>query len=108
MRFEVLGPLQVRTDDGTSVTVREPKVRALLADLLAHHGQPVSTDRLVDDLWGEAVPKNPANTLQTKVSQLRRMLELAEPGGRELVVHRAVATCWRCRTTRWTPAGSPR
>ncbi|WP_329403947.1 BTAD domain-containing putative transcriptional regulator [Streptomyces melanogenes] len=88
MRFEVLGPLQVRTDDGTSVTVREPKVRALLADLLAHHGQPVSTDRLVDDLWGEAVPKNPANTLQTKVSQLRRMLELAEPGGRELVVHR--------------------
>ncbi|WP_406340457.1 BTAD domain-containing putative transcriptional regulator [Streptomyces sp. NBC_00648] len=88
MRFEVLGPLQVRTDEGAPVTVREPKVRALLADLLAHHGQPVSTDRLVDDLWGEAVPKNPANTLQTKVSQLRRTLELAEPGGRELVVHR--------------------
>ncbi|MEV0373337.1 BTAD domain-containing putative transcriptional regulator [Streptomyces sp. NPDC050636] len=88
MRFEVLGPLQVRTDEGAPVTVREPKVRALLADLLAHHGQPVSTDRLVDDLWGEAVPGNPANTLQTKVSQLRRTLELAEPGGRELVIHR--------------------
>ncbi|OAR22588.1 ATPase [Streptomyces sp. ERV7] len=87
MRFEVLGPLQVRTDEGAPVTVREPKVRALLADLLAHHGQPVSTDRLVDDLWGESVPKNAVNTLQTKVSQLRRALETAEPGGRELVVH---------------------
>lgn len=88
MRFEVLGPLQVRTDQGALVTVREPKVRALLADLLAHHGQPISADRLIDDLWGEAVPGNPVNTLQTKVSQLRRTLELAEPGGRELVVHR--------------------
>ncbi|WP_405982845.1 AfsR/SARP family transcriptional regulator [Streptomyces sp. NBC_00158] len=88
MRFEVLGPLQVRTDDGSAVTVREPKVRALLADLLVHHGQPVSPDRLVDDLWGEAVPGNAANTLQTKVSQLRRALELAEPGGRGLVVRR--------------------
>ncbi|NEA54665.1 AfsR/SARP family transcriptional regulator [Streptomyces sp. SID13666] len=88
MRFEVLGPLQVRTDQGALVTVREPKVRALLADLLAHHGRPISADRLVDDLWGEAVPGNPVNTLQTKVSQLRRALELAEPGGRELVVHR--------------------
>lgn len=88
MRFEVLGPLQVRTDQGALVTVREPKVRALLADLLAHHGQSISADRLIDDLWGEAVPGNPVNTLQTKVSQLRRTLELAEPGGRELIVHR--------------------
>ncbi|MGA5128246.1 BTAD domain-containing putative transcriptional regulator [Streptomyces olivoreticuli] len=88
MRFEVLGPLQVRTDEGAPVTVREPKVRALLADLLAHHGQPMSADRLIDDLWGEAVPGNAANTLQTKVSQLRRTLELAEPGGRGLIVRR--------------------
>ncbi|WP_116213039.1 BTAD domain-containing putative transcriptional regulator [Streptomyces olivoreticuli] len=88
MRFEVLGPLQVRTDEGAPVTVREPKVRALLADLLAHHGQPLSADRLIDDLWGEAAPGNAANTLQTKVSQLRRTLELAEPGGRGLVVRR--------------------
>ncbi|MET9466639.1 BTAD domain-containing putative transcriptional regulator [Streptomyces sp. NPDC006544] len=88
MRFEVLGPLQVRTDEGAPVTVREPKVRALLADLLAHHGRPVPTDRLLHDLWGEALPGNPANSLQTKVSQLRRTLEQAEPGGRELIVHR--------------------
>ncbi|WP_433417584.1 AfsR/SARP family transcriptional regulator [Microtetraspora malaysiensis] len=50
------------------------KVRALLADLLVHEGRQVSTDRLVDDLWGEELPGNPANALQAKVSQLRRAL----------------------------------
>ncbi|KJY31468.1 BTAD domain-containing putative transcriptional regulator [Streptomyces sp. NRRL S-495] len=87
MLFDVLGPLQVRTDAGAPVTVREAKVRALLAALLVHHGRPVPVDRLVDDLWGTTPPGNPANTLQTKVSQLRRALEGSEPGGRELVAH---------------------
>lgn len=65
----------------------EVKVRLLLADLLAHEGRPVSADRLAFDLWGDEPPGNPVNTLQTKVSQLRRALEAAEPGGRELVAH---------------------
>ncbi|MFI2505120.1 BTAD domain-containing putative transcriptional regulator [Streptomyces sp. NPDC018972] len=85
MRFDVLGPLRVRTEGGGLVPVAEPKVRALLADLLVHHGRSVPVDRLVDDLWGEDVPGNPANSLQTKVSQLRRALERAEDGGRALV-----------------------
>ncbi|MFD9300395.1 BTAD domain-containing putative transcriptional regulator, partial [Streptomyces goshikiensis] len=85
MRFEVLGPVTVRTDDGTPVPVPEAKVRALLAALLVHHGRPVAVDRLIDDLWGEDAPGNPANTLQTKVSQLRRTLAGAEDGGRALV-----------------------
>ncbi|MDI2131821.1 BTAD domain-containing putative transcriptional regulator [Yinghuangia seranimata] len=91
MRFEVLGPLRVWTDDGRPVNVPEAKVRLLLADLLVHAGTPVSVDRLADDLWGgpgEAVPGNPGNTLQTKVSQLRRVFEQAEPGvGRGLVAY---------------------
>ncbi|WP_059007596.1 BTAD domain-containing putative transcriptional regulator [Streptomyces specialis] len=88
MRFGVLGPLAVWTADGRPVRVPELKVRALLADLLVHGGGPVSADRLADDLWGDDPPGNPANTLQTKVSQLRRALDLAEPGARDLVVHR--------------------
>ncbi|XVQ06514.1 BTAD domain-containing putative transcriptional regulator [Spirillospora sp. CA-255316] len=63
--------------------VPELKVRALLADLLVHEGRPVSADRLAHDLWGEDLPGNPANTLQTKVSQLRRALG---GDGRALVV----------------------
>lgn len=78
MRFGVLGPLGVWTAEGEPVAVPEAKVRALLAVLLAHDG-PVPTDRLVDDLWGAEPPGNPTNTVQTKVSQLRRAI------GRELV-----------------------
>uniref|UniRef100_UPI002F90CBDC BTAD domain-containing putative transcriptional regulator n=1 Tax=Streptomyces exfoliatus TaxID=1905 RepID=UPI002F90CBDC len=89
MRFRVLGLLEVWTTDGRPVTVGEPKVRALLADLLIHAGRPVSTDRLLDDMWGEDLPGKPAAALQTKVWQLRRTLEEAEPGGRALVVSRA-------------------
>ncbi|MET0234449.1 MAG: BTAD domain-containing putative transcriptional regulator [Kibdelosporangium sp.] len=85
MRFGVLGPLAVWAADGREVRVPEVKVRTLLADLLVQEGRPVAADRLADDLWGDRLPGNPVNTLQTKVSQLRRTLEAAEPGGRLLV-----------------------
>ncbi|RSN55109.1 AfsR family transcriptional regulator [Amycolatopsis sp. WAC 04182] len=86
MRFGVLGPLAVWTADGVRVEVRESKVRALLAALLIHEGRPVSADRLIDDLWGERLPLNPRKTLQTRIWQLRRALDEAEPGARDLVV----------------------
>ncbi|MDQ8706193.1 BTAD domain-containing putative transcriptional regulator [Streptomyces sp. LHD-70] len=89
MRLGVLGPLGVWTADGAEVRVPELKVRALLAYLLAHRGGPVSADRLIEDLWGEKLPNNPQGVLQTKVWQLRRALEAAEPGGRSLVASRA-------------------
>jgi predicted ATPase/DNA-binding SARP family transcriptional activator len=88
MRFGVLGPLAVWTSAGEQLTVPGLKVRALLADLLVHAGEPVSADRLVDDLWGERAPADPAGALQAKVSQLRRVLAAAEPDGRELVEYR--------------------
>ncbi|MBG0830952.1 winged helix-turn-helix domain-containing protein [Planomonospora sp. ID67723] len=89
MRFGVLGPLTVWTDEGEVVPIPGLKVRALLADLLAHEGRVVSADRLVDDLWGDDVPGNATAALQVRVSQLRRALEDAEPGGKNLVVSRA-------------------
>lgn len=89
MRFAVLGETAVRTEDGTLVRVPERKVRALLAALLADAGRPVAAFRLVDDLWGEEPPGNPLRALQAKVSQLRRALDEAEPGGRGLVVTQA-------------------
>ncbi|WP_113700958.1 BTAD domain-containing putative transcriptional regulator [Nonomuraea lactucae] len=89
MRFGVLGPLAVWTEAGESVTIPGLKVRALLADLLLHEGRVVSADRLVDDLWNAEPPGNPAGALHVRVSQLRRALEEAEPGGRHLVVSRA-------------------
>ncbi|MDQ0910756.1 putative ATPase/DNA-binding SARP family transcriptional activator [Streptomyces canus] len=89
MRFGVLGETAVWTDDGQPVRVPELKVRALLASLLVEPGRPVAAHRLIDDLWGDEPPGNPTRALQAKVSQLRRVLDEAEAGGRELVVSRA-------------------
>ncbi|WP_405696710.1 winged helix-turn-helix domain-containing protein [Streptomyces coelicoflavus] len=89
MRFGVLGETAVWTDAGKPVRVPELKVRALLASLLVAQGRPVAVHRLIDDLWGDEPPGSPARALQAKVSQLRRVLEEAEPGGRGLVVSRA-------------------
>jgi predicted ATPase len=77
--------------------VPEVKVRALLGDLLVHDGRPVSTDELIEDLWNGHPPGKPVGTLQAKVSQLRRALEGAEPGGRQLVV--SVPSGYRLDTT---------
>ncbi|WP_225729995.1 MULTISPECIES: BTAD domain-containing putative transcriptional regulator [unclassified Nocardia] len=91
MRFGVLGSLAVWTDDGRPVPIPDAKVRALLAALLIAAGRPVPPDRLIEDLWAARLPRNPLATLQSRVSQLRRTLGAAEPGGRDLV--------------RWEPAG---
>ncbi|MFB7088217.1 BTAD domain-containing putative transcriptional regulator [Streptomyces sp. NPDC056296] len=88
MYFSVLGPLTARTTSGEAVDVPEAKVRTLLAALLVHAGQTVSVDRLVDALWGDRLPGNPAGSLQTKVSRLRRALARAEPGAETLVESR--------------------
>ncbi len=87
MYFGVLGPLAVWRADGTAIRIPDRKVRTLLAGLLVQEGRPVSVDQLAEALWRGRPPGNPVNTLQTKVSQLRRALEEAEPGGRDLVVY---------------------
>jgi DNA-binding SARP family transcriptional activator len=46
----------------------------LLAVLVLHRGEAVSTDRLIDQLWGERAPATAAKTVQVYVSQLRKSL----------------------------------
>jgi predicted ATPase/DNA-binding SARP family transcriptional activator len=107
VRFGVLGPLAVWVD-GRSVHVAEAKVRALLADLLAHDGGPVSADRLVEDLWGERAGRNPVGTLQARVSQLRRALGgpssiTLGPGGYRLAACDSDAVRFRALVERRSP-----
>jgi DNA-binding SARP family transcriptional activator len=71
--FRLLGPLEVRAADGP-VQLGGPKQRALLALLLVDAGRAVSTDRLIDALWGEQPPRTAATSLQNFVSQLRKQL----------------------------------
>lgn len=73
MEFKILGPLEVRDDRG-QLSLGGGKHRALLALLLIHPNESLSTDRLIAELWGEAPPATAAKILQNHVSQLRRVL----------------------------------
>jgi DNA-binding SARP family transcriptional activator len=64
MEFRMLGLLEV-VDDGRPVTIGPGKESALLALLLLNANQPLSTDRLIDELWDERQrPENAAKTVQ--------------------------------------------
>ena len=71
MEFRVLGPLEVLDDDGVVVPLGGPRPRALLALLLLHANEVVSTDRLIDGIWGASPPASAANALQVHVHTLR-------------------------------------
>jgi DNA-binding SARP family transcriptional activator len=71
IEFRVLGPLEV-SRGSRSLGVGAGKPATLLALLLVNANKVVSTDRLIDGLWGEKPPKSAAKLLQGYVSQLRR------------------------------------
>jgi DNA-binding SARP family transcriptional activator len=73
VEFRILGPLEV-VDRGRQITLGGSRQRALLALLLTRANEVVSTDRLIDELWGAEPPTTPANALQYHVSQLRKAL----------------------------------
>jgi DNA-binding SARP family transcriptional activator len=71
--FAILGPLEVRSD-GALLPLRAAKQRLLLAILLLRANEVVSSDALIDALWGEAPPATATKALQVHVSQLRKVL----------------------------------
>ncbi len=73
----VLGPVEVRRD-GRRLALPSGKTTEVLVRLALDAGRLVHTDRLIEDLWGPAAAGTGKNTLQSKISQLRRAL--AEPG----------------------------
>ncbi len=74
LEFGILGPLQVRVDGGAPAALGGPRQRALLAALIVAPNEVVSTDLLVDQLWGEHPPPTATHTVRVFVSRLRRAL----------------------------------
>ena len=73
LEFHILGPLEVWRD-GVRVDLGPPKQRAVLAVLLLSANRVVPTDRLIDQLWGEAPPNTARAALQVYVAGLRKAL----------------------------------
>ena len=73
IRYGILGPLEVRSGEAT-ITPAGSRQRLLLAVLVLDANRIVSADRLVEELWGDVAPQDPAGALRTQVSRLRRAL----------------------------------
>lgn len=73
VEIAVLGPLVVRVG-GVTQPIQSPKQRMLLVRLTLDAGHVVSSDQLVDALWGEAPPPTAAKNLQVLVGRLRAVL----------------------------------
>ncbi len=72
----MLGPLEV-LEDGRPLDLGAPGQRALLAFLLLYANEVVSSDRIVEALWPQQVPKTHAKTIQVYVSRLRTAFRTA-------------------------------
>ena len=73
MEFRILGPLEVLVGD-RSLALGGSRQRALLAVLLLHANETLSTDALLDELWSQRPPATAAKTVQVHVSRLRKAL----------------------------------
>ena len=72
--FRILGPLEVLAADGEPLALGGQKQRGVLALLLLRANQVVSTEFLVDALWGEQPPRTATTSLQNSISALRKLL----------------------------------
>jgi predicted ATPase/DNA-binding SARP family transcriptional activator len=83
MEFRILGALEA-LDEGRGIALGGARQRALLAIFLLHPNEILTSDRLVDELWGEHPPVGATKALQVQISRLRKILLAADsndPGG---------------------------
>jgi DNA-binding SARP family transcriptional activator len=98
--FRILGPLQV-IHDGGAVPLPGARQRELLTLLLLDAGQVVSSDRLMEALWGVDQPAAGRTALRVRVSQLRKALRAGgdivetRPTGYALRVDQDGLDLWR-------------
>lgn len=86
--FRILGPLEVQAGD-RKLRLGGVKQKALLAVLLLRHGDVVSSDRLIEEIWGDDPPADAQTALQAHVSRLRKLLEPEHSGAPTLLITRA-------------------
>ena len=102
IEFRVLGPLEI-LDGGKPVSLGGRKQRMMLAMLLLEAGRVVSSERLIDAVWGDEPPRTATTSLQNSISQLRKRLGadilVTRPPGYQLRIEPEQLDLARCR--RW-------
>ncbi|WP_308165087.1 BTAD domain-containing putative transcriptional regulator [Nocardia noduli] len=82
VQIGILGPFEVRTDDGALADVPGARLRGLLVALALEPGHAVPRTTLIDWIWGESPPVEAANALHRLVSRLRKVLPEGSVEGR--------------------------
>lgn len=87
MEFRVLGPLEVIGPRG-AIAIGSARERAILAMLVLNAGTTVSTERLIDEIWGDDPPTSGPHAVAVNVARLRSALGAewleTQPGGYRL------------------------
>jgi DNA-binding SARP family transcriptional activator/tetratricopeptide (TPR) repeat protein len=97
VRVRLLGPVDVIVA-GTPKAVSGLRRRAVLATLALQPGHIVTTDRLIDIVWGDDPPATAVNTLQRHISYLRAVF-----GARSAIVARSPGYLLDTGVSRETP-----
>ncbi|MGW1071920.1 AfsR/SARP family transcriptional regulator [Streptomyces sp. NPDC002537] len=74
LSFQLLGPVRAQFG-GQQIELGARQQRAMLTVLLLRGGRTVSSDELIDALWGELAPPQALGTIRTYASRLRNLLE---------------------------------
>jgi DNA-binding SARP family transcriptional activator/predicted ATPase len=82
MDFKILGPVEAIEGD-RPLALGGARQRALLAMLLLHANEVVSSDRLIDELWAQDGREEAGKSLQMAVSRLRKALDAGPSAGTE-------------------------
>jgi predicted ATPase/DNA-binding SARP family transcriptional activator len=81
MELGLLGPLEVRSGQDI-IRIRPGNPRKLLVILALRVGERISSDALIDAIWGEGAQSDRVNALQVLVSYLRKALASSRDGTR--------------------------
>ncbi|MFD1936679.1 BTAD domain-containing putative transcriptional regulator [Nonomuraea mangrovi] len=74
MEIRLLGPLEVRDQQGALIPVTSAKQRVVLAALALRVRQVVQVEELIDCLWDESPPATARETVHSHVMRLRKAL----------------------------------
>jgi DNA-binding SARP family transcriptional activator len=94
MRFRVLGPVEIESDDGHLQTLVRRQERCLLAMLLLEPNRVLHVDRLCQMLWDDSPPPQARRAVHAHVARIRAALVRARAPGAgtaadvEVVSHR--------------------
>ncbi len=94
MRITLLGPLSVEIG-GDAVSLGGQKQQALLSFLVLNSSIEMSADRCIDAVWGDQATPGSVHSLQTYVSNLRRLLEPHHEKGEPWTVIESTPTGYR-------------